>query len=205
MDEKLKELTEVIVKEGVDKANEQANKIVAQAKQEADTIVRQARQQADEAIAQAQRRAAELRQNAEAELQLAGRQMMSVLKQRVTDLVLANILDKPISANFGKADFVGQLIVELAKNWKPANTDRLDLRVLLPETMYRDVEQYLQQRAKEVLAAGLKIEMAKQLRSGFQIAPTDGSFKLTFSEAEFTAFFKTFLRAKTNQLLFGDK
>jgi V/A-type H+/Na+-transporting ATPase subunit E len=205
MDDKLKALTEIIVKEGVDKAAAQGQEIVARARQEAGEIVRQAQKEAADTLAQVQRRAVEVRKNAEAEMKLAGQQMVSALKQRIADLVLNNALEKPIAASFSRTDFLGQIIVELARNWKPINAERLDMRVLLPEDKYREVEQFLQQRAKEILAAGLKVEADKQVRSGFQITPADHSFKLSFSEAEFMTFFKTSLRAKTNALLFGDK
>jgi V/A-type H+-transporting ATPase subunit E len=205
MDEKLKELTEIIVKEGVDKANEKAQAVLAQAQDEADQILHQARKEADDTIALAHRRAEEVRKNAEAELKLASRQIISNLKQRITDLLLVRMLNQPVQGAFNANEFLAQLILEIARNWKHSASERVDLKVLLPEARFQEVEKFLEQRGRAVLAQGLKIEMDKQMQNGFQVAPLDGGFKLNFSEHEFMEFFKNSLRAKTQALLFEAK
>jgi V/A-type H+-transporting ATPase subunit E len=205
MDEKLKELTEIIVKEGVDKAKEQAQSVLEQAKADANQVLHQARKEAEDTIALAQRRAEEIRRNAEAELKLASQQIISNLKQRITDLLLVRMLDQPVQAAFGSSEFLAQLILEIARNWKPGSADKVDLKVLLPEARFQEVGKFLEQRGRAVLAQGLKIEIDKKMQSGFQIAPMDGGFKLNFSEREFMEFFKTSLRAKTQGLLFEAK
>jgi V/A-type H+-transporting ATPase subunit E len=205
MDEKLKELTEIIVKEGVDKAAEQSRTIKDQAQQDANEILHRARREADDTIALAQKRAEEIRSNAESELKLASQQILSNLKQQITDLLLIKVLEKPINTLFKDTDFMGQLIIETARTWNAQTTDTVDLEVLVTKARYQEIEKYLQQKAPDILQAGLKVDIDKQLPGGFQISPRGENFKLNFSETEFIEFFKTFLRTKTQKLLFEGK
>ncbi len=57
--EKIQELTEKIYREGVEKGQAEADRIVAEAKQKAEQIVAEAREQAKAIEAQAQKKASE--------------------------------------------------------------------------------------------------------------------------------------------------
>ena len=205
MDEKLKELTEFIVKEGVDLADEKAAGILGQAKQDANEILHRARKEADDTVSLAQKRADEIRKNAESELKLASQQILSNLKQKITDLLLVEMLEEPLNKSFVGKDFLGKLVLEIVKNWDPKADDTPELKVLISEEQFEDVNSFLKQNAADILKKGLKIDVDKTMQSGFQISPVDGSFKLNFSESEFVEFFKTFLRTKTQSLLFEGK
>ena len=54
--EKIQELTEKILREGVEKGQAEAERIVKQAQQQAETILQEARQQAQDIVAQAQKK-----------------------------------------------------------------------------------------------------------------------------------------------------
>lgn len=204
MDEKLKELTDIIVKEGVDKANVEAGQINDQAKNDANDILHRARKEAEDTVALAQKQADEIRKNTESELKLSSQQIISNLKQKITDLLLIKMLEGPLSDSFKKPAFVGGLITDIVKNWNPQDSNAPQLKALLPEVTYSEVEKFLKDKSADILADGLKIEVDKKLASGFQVTPESGGFKLNFSDAEFMEFFKTFLRARTQELLFGD-
>jgi V/A-type H+-transporting ATPase subunit E len=49
---------------------------------------------------------------------------------------------------------------------------------------------------------GLKIEKVNGKDTSFSILPADGSYKVTFGEEEFAAFFKEFLRPQLVEILF---
>jgi V/A-type H+-transporting ATPase subunit E len=53
-----------------------------------------------------------------------------------------------------------------------------------------------------MLDSGLKIEEVNGKKHSFTIAPSDGSYKITFGEEEFIAYFKDFLRPHLVELLF---
>ena len=70
MDTKIQELTDKIYREGVEKGNEEAGRIIAEANAQKESIVKAAEEQAAQIVAEAEKKAAELKKNTEAELKL---------------------------------------------------------------------------------------------------------------------------------------
>ena len=56
--------------------------------------------------------------------------------------------------------------------------------------------------AKDLLDKGVKIEKVSGHEAAFSIIPADGSYKVSFGEDEFVAFFKEFLRPQLIEMLF---
>ena len=77
MENKIQELTDKIYREGVEKGNEEAQKIVENAQKEADSIVAAARKSADE-----------LAENTKSELKLFAGQAVNALKSEIATLIL---------------------------------------------------------------------------------------------------------------------
>ena len=64
------------------------------------------------------------------------------------------------------------------------------------------LKKYFAANAKGLLDKGVKIEEVKGLKTNFQIVSEKGGYKLSFGDAEFEAFFKSFLRPQLIELLF---
>lgn len=56
MENKIQELTDKIYREGVEKGNEEAQRLIGEAQKEAQKLLEEARKQADSIVADAQRR-----------------------------------------------------------------------------------------------------------------------------------------------------
>ena len=83
MDTKIQELTDKIYKEGEEKGNEEAGRIIADAKAQKQAILTEAEAEAKRIVAQAEKQAAELKKNTEAELKLFATQSVEALKSEV--------------------------------------------------------------------------------------------------------------------------
>ena len=70
MESKIQELTDKLFREGVEKGNEEAQRIVEKANGEAAGIVKNAQKEAEEIVAAAEKKAAELLNNTKKELGL---------------------------------------------------------------------------------------------------------------------------------------
>jgi V/A-type H+-transporting ATPase subunit E len=201
MDQKLKELTEKLYQEGVAKGNEKAEQIVAEANQKSKQIIAEAEKKAQQLIAEAEKKAAELDKNTKSELQLASKQMISALEQEVVGLINGQITGAEIEKAVSDDQFIQQLIHAAVTNWAP----KQDLLVVVPSEKQKAVENYFSTKAKGLLDSGLKIESVSGIKSGFQIGPADGSYKVSFTREDFIEFFKAFIRPKVVELLFGGK
>ena len=93
MENKIQELTDKIYREGVEKGNEEARKLVAQAQEEAKKIVEDARKEAEQIVADARKSADELSENTKSELKLFAGQAVNALKSEIASVVCGQIVD----------------------------------------------------------------------------------------------------------------
>ena len=191
MDTKIQELTDKIYKEGVEKGNEEAGRIIAEANAQKDTILKDAEAEAKRIVA-----AGELKKNTEAELKLFATQSVEALKSEVTNLITGDIASSNVKAALMDPAYMQKVILELVKSW-PAN------EFLTIQASDSDgLKAYFEANAKGLLEKGYKIEKVSGKKASFSIIPADGSYKVTFGEDEFIEFFKEFLRPQLVEMLF---
>ncbi|MEA3318092.1 MAG: V-type ATP synthase subunit E, partial [Bacteroidota bacterium] len=188
--------------EGVDKANKEAEEIIANAKNEAEKIQNEAEKEAKGIIDNAEKKANDTKKNVESELALAAKQTLRTIKQKITDLISYKAVSPQTKNAFNENDFVKKLIETVVGNWNPVKGEGIDLSVLLPEKLEKDFEQYFKGKAGKELNAGLELSFSDSIKGGFKIGPADGSYKISFSEEDFENFFKIYLRPKTIEILY---
>jgi V/A-type H+-transporting ATPase subunit E len=196
MDTKIQELTEKIYKEGVEKGQEEANRIIAGAKEKEDAVIREAENRAKQIVANAEKQAEELKRNTEAELRLFASQALEALKSEVANLVTGRIVTDNVKVATADAAFMRHVILELAKEW--AKNEAVTIQA--PEA--DSLTGYFEANAKELLNQGVKIEQVNGKATSFTLAPADGAYKISFGEDEFIAYFKEFLRPQLIEMLF---
>lgn len=196
MDTKIQELTDKIYREGVEKGNEEAARIIAGANDQKQTIISEAEAEAKCIIAAAEKQAAELKKNTEAELKLFATQSVEALKSEVTNLITGEIASSNVKAVVSDKTFMQKVILEMVKAW--AKDEALTIQTGDAEALTT----YFEGNAKDLLNKGIKIEKVSGKDSSFTVVPADGSYKVTFGEDEFVAFFKEFLRPQLVEMLF---
>lgn len=205
MNQNLQELTDKIYREGIEKAEAQSRKILAQAKTEAQQIITDAERHAAMLISQAEKDCAELAKRNEAEMKLAGRQALSVLKQKIADLLMWEVVSDPVRKTFNEDEFVRRTIEKLIDNWVTSIGKEERITVLLPQRNFDALQQYFQEKAQEILKRGVELKPSSQVKDGFQIGPADGRFKVSFTSEDFENYFVNFARPRVYQLLFGNQ
>lgn len=194
--EKIQELTEKILREGVEKGQAEANRIVAEAQQQAEQILQEARQQAQEIAAQAQKKAAETAANTRSELQMYTSQAMSALRSEVTNVLTDGVVKEAVKGLAANPDFLGQFAVAMAQKWSA------DEAIVLSTSEADSLKAYFAAKAKDMLDKGVTIEKVNGKDTLLTIAPADGSYKINFGKEEFEAYFKNFLRPQLVEMLF---
>ncbi|MDR0430853.1 MAG: hypothetical protein LBH58_10305 [Tannerellaceae bacterium] len=196
MDTKIQELTDKIYREGVEKGNEEANRIISEANTRKKTIIDDAEAEAKRIIAAAEKQASELKKNTEAELKLFATQSVEALKSEVTNLITGEITSSNVKTVAADKAFMQKVILEMAKEW--CKNEGLTIRSSDAEELVK----YFESNAKDLLNKGVKIEKVNGKDAAFTIVPADGSYKVTFGEEEFVSFFKEFLRPQLVEMLF---
>ncbi len=200
MTDKIEEITRKIYNEGVIKAKEDAKIIISEARAKADEIVNEAKKQEAEIIRKAAEKADELRKKTETELQLSSRQFISKIKQQITEVITTKQVEKEVNSAYTDKDFIKKIILLTVQNWKPETTE--DLHILLPEKIKNDFDAFLDVKVFETLDRKVEVGFDSQIDSGFRIGPANGSYIISFTEKDFTNYFKQYTKERTRKLLF---
>ena len=202
MDTTLQQLTDKIYQEGVEKGNAEAKNILDQARKEAEKIIKDAESKAEKIAQKAQADSEELQKTTLSELQMSAQKVIGALKQEVNELVGGQIIDKSVKAATSDVKYIQQVIEVAIKNWASSDDKALNMNVIVPEKDEKAILSYFAKSAKGVLDKGFTITSANNVKAGFQLAPADGSYKISFTDDDFIAFFKAFVRPRVAELLF---
>ncbi len=202
MQTKLQELTEKIYQEGVIKAKEEADKILADAEKEAGTIVSTAKKKADLLLEDAQKKADELHKNSMNELQLSARQLFSDARQKVINLIESKVIKPNVKSSVDDLEFTRDVIKTLVANWNPKGDDTVNISVLLPAEKQKKVEEFFKGKVADQLGKEVDISFSEKFKGGFKIGPKEGGYLISFTDDDFDNLFRSYLRPRLVELLF---
>lgn len=196
MENKIQELTDKIYREGVEKGNEEAQRLVEEAQEEAKKIIENAKKEADSILATSRKSADELIENTKSELKLFAGQAVSALKSEITNIVTDKIVAEPVKEFAANKNFLNEFIVALASKWS------VDEPIVISTSDADALRKYFVANTKALLDKGIKIEQVNGQKALFTVSPEDGSYKVNFGEDEFMNYFKDFLRPQLVEMLF---
>ena len=196
MENKIQELTDKIYREGVEKGNTEAQKLIANAQDEAKKIVEDARKEAEAIVAASRKSADELAENTKSELKLFAGQAVNALKSEIATLVTDKIVNADVKAFAADKDYLNAFIVALASKWS------VNEPIVISTADADGLKKYFVAQAKALLDKGVKIEQVNGNKTLFTVSPADGSYKVNFGEEEFMNYFKEFLRPQLVEMQF---
>ena len=196
MENKIQELTDKIYREGVEKGNTEAQKLIANAQDEAKKIVEDARKEAEAIVAASRKSADELAENTKSELKLFAGQAVNALKSEIATLVTDKIVNADVKAFAADKDYLNAFIVALASKWS------VNEPIVISTADADGLKKYFAAQAKALLDKGVKKEQVNGNKTLFTVSPADGSYKVNFGEEEFMNYFKEFLRPQLVEMLF---
>lgn len=196
MNNKIQELTEKLLNEGVEKGNAEAEKIVASANDKAAQIVADAKAKAEEIIAAAKKDAKGVEDNTKNEIKMYAAQAVNALKSEIANVVCQKIVSETTAEVIGNKDFMNEFMLKMAEKWG-AGED-----IVISTADAASLKALFLKKAKSLLDKGVKIEQVNGQKALFTVQPADGSYKVNFGEAEFEEYFKNFLRPQLVEMLF---
>ena len=202
MENKLKELTDRLYGEGLEKGRVEADRLVAEAKEKAAAILAEANAEAEQIVKKAEAKAADTEKNSMTEIQLAGRQAVAKIKSELAGVIIAKASSEAVKAATVDAEFVKKMLLEVAKNWS-GNAEQISLKALLPAALEAEFAKVFEASAKELLAAGVEVGYSKEVKSGFKVGEKEGGYYISFTDESFEALLDEYLREKVSQLLFA--
>ncbi len=201
MQNKLQELTEKLYNEGLSKGKQEGEAFLEQAKKEAENIVSNARKEAGAIIEKARREAEDLKVKTGGDLKMAASQSIAATRQDIESLIVAKITDKEVKTSMSSAEFIKGIITEVAKGFNA--DDPKDLELVLPESLKKELEPFVQTELAGILNADVSASFSKKISGGFNIGPKDGGYFISFTDETFKELISEYLRPATRKILFG--
>jgi len=196
MENKVQEITEKIYREGVEKGQADAQKIVEAAKTEKAAMLKKAQHEADKIIADANKIAEELNKNTRSELQLYAERAVEALKSEIANLVTGTVVDAAVDETVNN-EWLKKLMLTLATDWVTKEN------VVIQTANADELIQYFAKQSKQLLDKGVKIEQVNGKPTAFAIMPADKGYKVQFGKDEFAAYFKEYIRPQLFEMLFN--
>ena len=201
MENKLQQLTQKLYDEGLEKGRAEAERLVSEAKSEAAKIIADAKAEAEAIVKAAEAKAEDTAKNSMTEIALAGKQAVARIKEEISSLIAAESTFSAVKAANLDPEFVKAMLLSVARNWNGASS-KVELQALLPEAERAKFDAAFAAAAKELLEAGIEVGYSKEVRTGFKVGAKGGSYYISFSDDDFEALLKEYLRGKISELLF---
>jgi len=205
MSDKLAKLTKQIYEEGVQKSKHEADKIINSANTQKEGIISAAQKEAKNIKAAAQKEAADLKRKVESELRMASQQSLAILRQKISELICADIAKSSAKGILDDPQFLKKIIETVLKSWAESGCQDKDLFLKLPKAVKKDMQDFFEHKARQKLNKGLSVTFDEKIKSGFTISPKDGSYRVGFTDDDFQALLDNFLRPNMKAFLFESK
>ena len=201
MQNKLQELTDRLYNEGLSKGKQEGEELLAKAKVQAEEIVAKAQAEAAQIVAAAQKQAEDLKTKTASDVRMAAAQSLAATKKDIETLIVGKMNDEAVKKTLSSADYVKELIKAVAEKF---TTDGpVELAVVLPEALKKELEPFVTNELSKTLGAGVEATFSKKVSGGFQIGPKEGGYFISFTDETFTELISEYLRPTTKKLLFG--
>ncbi|MBR5836806.1 MAG: hypothetical protein IKY66_11720 [Bacteroidales bacterium] len=201
MQNKLQELTDKLYNEGLSKGKQEGEELLAKAKVQAEEMIAKAQAEAAQIVAAAQKQAEEIKSKVASDIRMASNQSLAATKKDIESLVVGKMTEEPSKKALSSADFVNELIKAVAEKF---STDGpVDLALILPESLQKEIEPFVTNELAKMLNAGVTASFSKKVNGGFKIGPKDGGYFVSFTDETFNELIAEYLRPATKKILFG--
>ena len=200
----LKSLIEKVHDEGIEKAKGEAEHIIDEAKQQSAQLLKETEQRIAKMEEKSSNEVNRIRENLNSELKAVAQKTVSTIKEELAIVLTSRIATQGISDALNEKEFLQKIIFTVLQKWNPADTN-LQFEVLLNKDDELQLRDFFENRIKKELATELEIVIDNKIESGFKIAVKNENYYVSFSGEDFEIFFKSYLRKKTLEWIYGIK
>jgi len=198
MAEQLQELLERIQKDGIEKADAEAKRIIAAANTKAATIVSEAEAKAKASLEQAERDGTAFEERGRIALEQAARDVVISVGESITK-ALEQIVGAHVKQALDPNSLAG-LIAQVIESYSKSDSGAKRIDVLLPENQQQQIRDDLLARFADALRDGVTINGDESVASGFRVSLAGDNIEHDFSGAAITEALCELLRPRIAQI-----
>jgi V/A-type H+-transporting ATPase subunit E len=198
MESQLQGLIEEIKEEGVNKAKEEASRIVEDARQAAAEVVGKAEKQAEELEKKTKSEIDRYRQSSEKAIQQSARNVILGLQNEIFQALNNVLKDKTADALSDKT--MKELLVKITDNWLKSGRGA-GAEVFINEKEKDKVAKMLISSLAEKVKKGLELKPVKNVKKGFLIGIKGGNVHYDITESGISEMLMEYLNPKLREII----
>ena len=132
---------------------------------------------------------------------MAAAQSFQATKKDIENIIVGQLSDNDVKSALSSADFVKEIIKEVATKFSTAEAS--DLSLVLPARLQDELEPFVKGELAGLLGKGVEAGFSKKISGGFNIGPKDGGYFISLTDETFKDLIAEYLRPVTRKLLFG--
>jgi V/A-type H+-transporting ATPase subunit E len=199
MAEELQNLLERIQKDGVEKAETEAEKIISEADAKAKAMLADAEKNAKEILEKADQDAKAFDQRSKKSLEQSARDAVLTIGQALNKTLEGIVREKTsesISDNTLK-----KMLIEVVKSYFSDKKSDKKIEVLLNPEHQKDISKFLMSEFKGAMEKGLEIKGDDSIVSGFKVSLADEKIEHDFSDEAITEALCQLLRPRLAEIV----
>lgn len=179
MVEELQSLLERIQKDGVDKATEEADKIIADARDKAAGIVKEAEDNAAAAMKKAEEDGQSFAERGKASLQQAARDVILSVGQSINGTIKALVGREVTQAM--TTESLQQMLAKVVDSYCSNTTGESRIDILVPEDLQKEISDFFLAKFADAIKNGVEIKSGVGLNTGFSVSVVNQNVQHDFS------------------------
>ena len=199
MAEKLQELLKRIQKDGIEKADAEAQRIIAEANRKAATIVSEAEAEANESIKLAEQSGTAFEERGRIALEQAARDVVISVGESIIR-ALEQIVGTHVRKTLDPDSLVG-LIAQAIESYSKSGSGTKRIDVLLSENQQQQIKDDLLAKFEDALREGITLSGDESIVSGFRVLLVGDNIEHDFSDAAITEALCELLQPRISQIV----
>jgi V/A-type H+-transporting ATPase subunit E len=197
--DKIQKICDALKKETLEPAKQEAREIIENAHLQASEIVKEAQKTADERIHSAEKEIEEKKKIFQASLQIACRQGIEQLKQKIQEQLFDRQLAETVAKEMGDAKIIANLISSFMRSMEEKGIEEEFIAVIPKGTSPRSISSLL---AAQILEK-LQVQPAGDFEGGVQIRLKGRQITIDISDAAVRELIAQYIRRDFRELVFN--
>ncbi len=199
---KIKEIVDILKKDGVEAGKSKADQIISDANKEADQIKKNAQKEKENIIEQARKEAEKLKSSAEANVRMAISQGINKFRESIEN----SLLSPTVLENLNKSmdgSTIKEIILTVVKSYSEHGFSTNDLKIILGEKEKEEIKSTIIKELNSKIKDAKSIEISDDIiPAGVKLVQKQGNLSLEFTPESIKEVMLTYIRPEFRKLFF---
>jgi V/A-type H+-transporting ATPase subunit E len=199
---KIKEIVDILKKDGVEAGKSKADQIISDANKEADQIKKNAQKEKENIIEQARKEADKLKSSAEANVRMAISQGLNKFRESIENSLLSPTVLESLNKSMDGST-IKEIILTVVKAYSEQGFSTNDLKIILGEKEKEDIKSTIIKELDSKIKDAKSIEISDEIiPAGVKLVQKQGNLSLEFTPESIKEVMLAYIRPEFRKLFF---